>query len=136
MKSMAYISIVLVILIVGYFILGYVSSYIGWYGYKKWTNRVSAQSLDGFCPYIEKGFKYGYHSSKETRELKNTQFPYQLSFNHRPAPNITVLIRSEDLKKFDSTKSSWGYLRKPTLSDTIVLEIRGEGVQTGIIKVW
>jgi len=146
--------------IVAFLLLGYISSFIGWYGYKKWQYRVGSQSvqeskkrnvfvkelnfkidsfsgsLGNFQPFIEKGFKYGYHSSEDTRNLENTQYLYQLSFNYRPTDSIAVSIRKDQLEKFDSADYCWGFLKKPYLSDTIILEIRGENVKSGIIKVW
>lgn len=161
MKKYKKLTFALVICIVGgYFILGYISSFVGWYGYKKWRYRVATQSvsesqrrnvfvkslhyrvdnfsgnLPDFQPYIEKGFKYGRHSSEETKELEKTNFPYQLSFNYRPTENITVFIRKTELEKFDSSNKSWGYLKEPMLNDTVTLEIHGEGISSGVIKVW
>ena len=92
--------------------------------------------LESFHPYIEKGFKFGYHSSEDTRELTNSKYPYQLSFDSRPTEAITILIRPGDLKKFDSANLTRGYLIYPNLKDTIVLEIHGENIKSGIIKVW
>jgi hypothetical protein len=159
-KTLKVIIFALLTIVAGYYILGYASSFVGWYGYQKWKYRVHTKSiadakrrkvfvqalhykvdsfsgsLGDFAPYIEKGFKYGYHSSEDTRALTNTQFPYQLSFNYRPTKDITVTIRHEDLKKFDSANSSWGFLRKPALNDTIILQIRGKDIRTGTIKVW
>ncbi len=89
-----------IVLVVGYYILGFASSYIGWYGYKKWKYRVGtssieesrkrgvfekelnfqvdsfAGSLGDFKPYIERGFRYGNHSSKETVPIANSLYPY------------------------------------------------------------
>lgn len=92
--------------------------------------------LTDFKPFIEKGFKWGYHSSKETVPLETTNYPYQLSFNSRPRQEITITIREDQLEKFDSSNAVWGYLKQPVLPDTVILEIRGENIQSGIIKVW
>ncbi|MEJ7740171.1 MAG: hypothetical protein WKF97_22345 [Chitinophagaceae bacterium] len=152
--------IVLILFVLGYISLGYISSFFGWYGYKKWEHRAATLSieesqkrgvfvlelhykidsftgdLNNFRPYIEKGFKYGYHSSQETRQLTNSQYPYQLSFNYRPTQDITILIRPGELNKFDSANNSWGYLKSPYLKDTIILDIGGENISPGLIKVW
>jgi hypothetical protein len=152
--------IFLSVLVAGYFFLGYLSSFVGWYGYKKWRYRTSTISVDesksrkvfvkelnfrisgfgdtvdNFHAYIEKGFRYGYHSSEVTRLLTNSKYPYQLSFNFHPRPNITVFIKSDNLVKFDSSNSSWGYLKYPFLKDTIELEIHEEGTKSGKIDVW
>ncbi|MBZ5858557.1 hypothetical protein [Flavihumibacter profundi] len=151
---------VIVFFVLGYFALGYISSFVGWYGYKKWRYRVSTSdieeskkrgvfvkelhfqidsfsgTLENFKPYIEKGFKFGLHSSKETIPLKNSNYPYQLRFNYRPSNEITILIREDELIKFDSANASWGYLKHPEITDTIILIIRGENVHSGNIKVW
>lgn len=152
-------SIVLV-LILGYYGLGYLSSYIGWNGYKKWEYRVATSdiseskqrnvfvkelnfkidsfpdTLTNFKVYIEKGFKYGRNSSSETVQLTNSHFPYQLSFHYKINNELYVFIRETELKKFDSANSSWGYLKNPELPDTIILEIRGPNIHSGVIKVW
>ncbi|MGI8637936.1 MAG: hypothetical protein ACR2KZ_21265, partial [Segetibacter sp.] len=86
--------------------------------------------------YIERGFKYKRHSYKETQSLTKNNFPYQLSFNYKPNQNLTIFIRESELNKFDSSNANWGYLKKPELSDTIILGIGGENVKSGLIKVW
>ena len=140
--------------------IGYLSSYLGWYGYEKWIYRKASQSieeskergvfrtalhfkvegstdgLEGFEPFIEKGFKWGRHSSRETRDLGNSDYPYQLSFNYRPDTITTVLIREDQLIKFDSANVVWGYLKKPVLPDTIILTVHREKSKPAIIKVW
>jgi hypothetical protein len=94
--------------------------------------------LNGFKPFIEKAFTWGYHTSEETVPWPNTQFPYRLNFNYRPTKDITVLIRQEDLIKFDSANASWGFMRESKLSDTIILTIGGEKISSdsAFIKVW
>jgi hypothetical protein len=84
-------------------------------------------------PYIEKGFFYGFHWSAETRELTNSDFPYQLNFNSRPSKDVGIAIKDEDLQKFDSCNTSWGFLKEPILKDTIHLLIL-KGKERGIIK--
>jgi hypothetical protein len=89
-------------------------------------------------PYIEYGFRYGKKSFKETKVIENTKFPFQLSFNNKPAIKTTIRIRENQLLKFDSCDASWGFLKKAELPDTIILDINieGEKIQTGFIKVW
>lgn len=140
--------------------LGYLSSFIGWYGYKKWRHRAASQSikeskergvfqkslhfrvegpLDGltdFEAFIEKGYKWGYHSSEETRDLGNSDYPYQLEFNYRPDIRTTIVIRKDQLIKFDSAGVVWGYLREPVLHDTIILTVHRQYGNPSIIKVW
>lgn len=151
---------VILILVVGYFALGYVSSFVGWYGYKKWQFRVATSNMEeskkrgvfikelqfqvdsfsgkilDFKPYIEKGFKYGLHSSEETVPLFNSNYPYQLSINFHPSERIGILIKEGELKKFDSSSSTRGYLKYPDLKDTIIMEIIGKNIHSGIIKIW
>ncbi|GAO44119.1 hypothetical protein [Flavihumibacter petaseus] len=141
-------------------VLGYLSSYVGWYGYEKWRNRVATHSIDesksrgvfekvlnfqvdsfagslgDFKPYMERGFRYGYHSSEETVPLIDSQYPWQLGFNIIPNEKFGVFIRKDQLVKFDSSNSVWGYLKSPHLKDTIILVIRGEQVRSGQIRVW
>jgi hypothetical protein len=89
-----------------------------------------------FEAFIEKAFTHGHNSVNETVLMEGTSFPYSFSFNSRPNQAIGVFIRRDQLIKFDSTNAVWGYLKNPYLADTIVLEIRGEGIRSGIIKVW
>jgi hypothetical protein len=150
----------ILILVLGYFLLGYISSYIGWYGYKKWRYRVATASIEeskkrrvfikelhyevdsfqgtlkDFRPYIEKGFKYGRHTSEETVPLKNTNYLYQLSFNFPPTGEISLHIKKDQLEKFDSSDLVRGYLKSPNLSDTIIVNINAENNKTGIIRIW
>jgi hypothetical protein len=144
----------------GYFALGYLSSYVGWYGYKKWECRRGTHDINeskkrgvfirelqfkidsfegdigGFRPYIERGFKYGLHSSKETIPLKNSNYPYQLSFNFKASSKLSFFIKDSELKKFDSANIVRGYLEHPYLKDTIEINLNGENIHSGIIKVW
>lgn len=137
------------------------SSYLGWYGYEKWMYRVGSDSIEeakqrgvfvkelnfqvegysgelhGFTPFIEKGYRYGYHISEETVPLTNSNYPYQLSFQYKRNKGFGVLVIKDDLNKFDSSGAVWGYLKEPNLTDTITLEIGGEGISRGArIKVW
>lgn len=159
-RIVKYVIIVAALLVIGIFLLGYLSSFVGWYGYKKWRYRVLTStiaesknrnvfvrklsyqildfgdSLDNFEAYIEKGFRFGYHSSEETRQITNSRYPYQLSFTAHPRQNISINIIQDNLTKFDSSNSSWGFLKDSVLKDTIELEIHEQGVHPGKIKVW
>jgi hypothetical protein len=143
-----------------YLFLGYLSSYIGWYGYEKWRYRVATSDIEesrnrgvfvkkldfkiegfsgiinDFTPYIEKGFKYGRHSSEVTMPITGTEFPYQLCFNIKASEKIGLLISEEEVKKFDSANNVEGYLKTPYLRDTIIVSIAGKNIHAGIIKVW
>lgn len=89
-----------------------------------------------FAVFIEKGYKYGRHTVNETIPISGSDFPFQLMFPYRPNNAITVRIRKDQLQKFDSSNASWGYLKKPQLNDTIILDIMGENIHSGLIKVW
>jgi hypothetical protein len=141
-----------------YFGLGYLSSYVGWYG--KWLYRVHSSgikdsksrgvfvkelsfkienypgTLDTFKPFIERGFKFGRHSSDETAPLTGSAYPYQLSFNFTTSQKIGLLIMREELKKFDSSDAVWGYLASPNLRDTIIVSLVGEYGHAAFVKVW
>lgn len=156
-QTIKYIFITVFILLIAFLGIGYLSSYIGWYGYKKWELRKHSNSInesitrntfikklnykiydfDGipfkFEPFIEKGFKWGHNTSEQTILLTESEFPYQLSYNYRPNKEITILMRDDQFKKFDSL--GWA-LTNPQLPDTIILKIGGEGIKSGIIKVW
>lgn len=158
----AYKSMLIAIIIFStvYLSLGYLSSYIGWYGYKKWKYRVATTSIedskkrgvfvkelkfsvDSFSgpigdlqPYIEKGFKYGLHSSEKTVPLTGSNYPYQLSFNFNSSAKMGLLIKESELKKFDSFDMTNGYLKNPELKDTIIIDIAGENIHSGVIKVY
>ena len=154
------LSVVVVIIIIVYFAFGYFSSYIGWYGYEKWKYRVATSdiaesqkrgvfvkqlkykiydfpdTLRSFRPYIEKGFRYGHHSSEVTVPITNSNYPYQLCFNFKSSEKLGILIRKSELKKFDSADAVWGYLKYPILKDTIIVDIIGFQVKPGMIKIF
>ena len=89
-----------------------------------------------FEVFIEKAFTHGHQSVNETILMADTKFPYSLSFNSRPRQEVGVFIRPNELNKFDSANAVWGFLKRPVLHDTVILEIRGEGLKYGLIKVW
>ena len=161
-QTAKWIGVILLIVVSGYYAFGYLSSYIGWYGYQKWRHRVGTNNIEeskrrgvfikelhyrvegysgdlaGFTPYIERGFTYGRHSAKETVPLSGSNYPYQLSFSYMPSAKFGVLVQEQDLKKFDSSNAVWGYMRQPFLSDTVTLDVGGENIPKGtaVIKVW
>ncbi|GAA5098788.1 hypothetical protein GCM10023210_35340 [Chryseobacterium ginsengisoli] len=162
MKKVVFILTGIIILsIFLYYAFGFFSSCVGWYGYQKWKYRggtttigeskqrkvfvkelnckiVDSANLKGFYfkPYIEKGFKYGYHSMEDTRIDNFSHYPYNLSYERNIKDSIVLNIFPEDKKKLDSSDVVWGYLRQPYLKDTIRIEIEGMGKQKGIIKIW
>lgn len=144
-----------------YYAFGIFSSSVGWYGYQKWKYRVhtsnikkskqrkvfvgelkykiiDSANLKGFYfkPYIEKGFRYGYHSMEETRIDTYTKYPYNLNYERNKNDSISLDIFPEDKKKLDSSDVVWGYLKHPYLQDTIRIKINGVGNEKGIIKIW
>ncbi|RLJ31866.1 hypothetical protein CLU97_1307 [Chryseobacterium sp. 7] len=144
-----------------YYAFGVFSSSVGWYGYQKWKYRggtttikeakqrkvfvkeleykiIDSANLKGFHfkPYIEKGFRYGYHSMEETRIDNYSKYPYNLSYERNKKDSISLDIFLEDKKKLDSADVVWGYLKQPYLKDTIRIKIEGAGNQKGIIKIW
>lgn len=152
---------IVVLCIFLYYAFGVFSSSVGWYGYQKWKYRggttaikeakqrkvfvkelnykiVDSSNLKGFHfkPYIEKGFRYGYHSMEETRIDTYTKYPYNLSYERNKKDSIVLNIFPEDKKKLDSSDVFWVYLKQPYLKDTIRIEIEGAGNQKGIIKIW
>src|SRR3569832_2084265 len=96
---------IILLFLLCYIALGYLSSYMGWYGYGMWKNRIATSDIDeskkrgvfikelhfridsfsgvipNFRAYIERGFTYGRRSAEETVDLKNSNYPYQLCFN-------------------------------------------------------
>ena len=152
---------IIVLIIFLYYAFGIFSSSIGWYGYQKWRYRggtttikeskqrkvfvkeleykiIDSANLKGFYfkPYIEKGFRYGFHSMEETRIDNHSTYSYNLSYERNKKDSIVLNIFPEDKKKLDSSDVVWGYLRQPYLQDTIRIKIDGVGNQKGIIKIW
>lgn len=144
-----------------YYAFGVFSSSVGWYGYRKWKYRIATTTLKEskqrkvfvrglnyeivdsanlkgfyFKPYIEKGFRYGYHSMEETRIDNFSNFPYNLSYERNIKNSIVLNIFPEDKKKLDSSDVNWGYLKNPYLQDTIRIKIEGATNQKGVIKIW
>jgi hypothetical protein len=150
----------IVLIVASYFALGYFSTWIGWEGYKKWEHRVATNdigdskrrgvfvkelnfkienyhdTLRNFKPYIERGFKFGRHSSDSTTPLTGSAYPYQLSFNFKTSSKVGLLMMPAELKKFDSSDAVWGYLTHPDLKDTIIVSLVGQYGDSGIVKVW
>jgi len=104
-----YLLIFFFILLIIYYGIGYLSSYVGWTAQEPWKYRKHSTSISEsisrgmfvkklnyridsfyevpfkFEPFIEKGFKWGHHTSDETVPLNGSLFPYQLSYNYRPS---------------------------------------------------
>jgi len=162
MKKGIFIFIGIIILgVFLYYAFGIFSSSVGWYGYQKWKYRVHTSTIEKskerkvfvkelnyeivdsanlkgfhFKPYIEKGFRYGYHSMEDTRIDNFSHYPYNLNYERNIKDSIVLNIFPEDKKKLDSSDVVWGYLKQPSLQDTIRIEIEGMGKQKGTIKIW
>ncbi len=159
-KVFKWCMIVILTLITCYFAFGYINSYFGWYGYRKWLYRKQSfniedskrrgvfvkelhfeidsftRNMEWFKPYLERGFKWGYNSSDETVYLV-TDYPYQIAFENNVKESIYPQFRDDQLAKFDSSGDvNRGYFKLPHLKDTFILVIRGEGIRSGTIKIW
>jgi hypothetical protein len=150
---------VILALIVCFFAFVYINSYFGWYGYKKWLYRKQSDNMEDskrrgvfvkelhfevdsfqrdmkwFKPYLERGFKWGYISSDETVFFV-TDYPYQIAFENNVKESIYPQYRDDQFVKFDSCNVNRGYFRYPHLKDTFILVLRGEGIKSGIVKIW
>jgi hypothetical protein len=159
--KLKYIIIITIIIAVIFFII-HLSSAIGWYGYDKWKYRKStfgdkiesiqrkvfikdleyssSIDLDSFNIYIEKGFRYGYNSSKDTRLSKKDIFPYQICYNIKmDTSNIYGFDDDFKINKFDSIPSIY-FLREPKLEKPFIIKINKlqnkKWDSIGYIKVW
>jgi len=155
-----FISIILFSILM-YYAFGVFSSSVGWYGYQKWKYRVHTSNIEkskqrkvfikeleykivdsanlkgfSFKPYIEKGFRYGYHSMEDTRVDNFSHYPFNLNYERNKKDSISLDIFPDDKKKLDSSDAVWGYLKQPYLKDTVRIKIDGAGNQRGIIKIW
>ena len=133
--------------------LSLINNYFGWYAYKKWTHRGGTTSISEskqrnvfikqleykitdsenlynfkFKPYFEKGFKYGVHTSDETRVIKFSSFPINLSFERNKNDSISLNIINKE--KADSSDVVWTFFKNPKLKDTIRIEIDGARIKT------
>ncbi|MFZ4927870.1 hypothetical protein [Chryseobacterium sp. Mn2064] len=144
-----------------YLFLPFVSNYAGWYGYSKWKYRTATDNIQEsknryvfvkqlnykivdsagyknfhFTPYFEKGFKYGKHSSEDTRIIHNSAYPYNICYERNLNESITLRFTEDSVKKLDSSDAVWGYSKTPYLKDTLTLIIEGRHKHTGLIKIW
>ena len=152
--------ITIVTLIIAFVVIGYLLSAVSWYGGMKWRDRISSDSIEeaksrgvlvrelhfkvvgfkdsmtDFHAYIERGFRYGLHSSKETHVVSDSRFPYQFNFTRHPDEDVSVSIVQDNLAKFDSTDEFRGFLQNPVFKDTIQLEMHEDEADSGKILVW
>jgi hypothetical protein len=139
----------------------YFLSTIGWWGYEKWKprrstfgnikesvdrkvfirkmNYTSSLELKNFNVYIERGFRYGYFSSEQTRLLKNDKFPFQLCYNQIEIDTINNYSFESNINTpYDSI--SVLFLKNPKLEKEYVIKISKlvskKWDSIGYIKVW
>ena len=143
-----------------YIILYLKSSDIGWYGYDKWKYRRNtygdkiesikrnvfvkdlqySKSIDTchFEVFIEKGYRFGKHSSNDTKFVDHTKYPYQISFTNAVGKNnISYYIINNEI--LDSVGQVTGFLKKPYIKDTLLIGIQKYNKSwdsIGYIKVW
>lgn len=153
--------VVLLIITILYFGMMLVNSYFGWYGYEKWKYRrvtfgnkiesierkvfikdleyYSSIDLDSFPIYIEKGYKYGYHSSRDTRLLTDSKYPYQISYKFLDSTKI-ISYEIMNKNRYDSIDNVTVFLKKPYFSDTLKMGIYKYSSKKwdsiGYLKVW
>ena len=161
MKKVFYILFVCVLL---FFSVTIINKYFGWYAYKKYDLRrysnnieeskkrgvfieelkfeVEPDSLNiiGQDFFIEKGYKWGKHSSKKTITLESAKYPYQISFNIKNSIYHLNLINNTSC---DSCDLNACFLKEPYLKDTLIIKVfRQKGTKiinfenVGRIKVW
>jgi len=137
-----------------------INSYFGWYGYKKWKYRAGtgdindskrrhvfvkelhfkidnfSGKIENFHAYIERGFHFSHFSQEDTEPLNGSKYPFQLSYTFYNTSSLGIMPRKTELKKFDSSDAIRGYLRSPILKDTVIVDLVGENIHSGIIKIW
>lgn len=150
--------LILSLICVGYFTLNLIFG--GWYGYEKWKVRrstfgnkkesigrgvfvndlqfKSSIPIDNFNVYVEKGFRYGYTSSNNTRIIEDT-WPFQVSFTtKKEINNVNYYIINAN--KFGSIDNLNIYLKQAKLNDTLLIGIDKWNLNKwdsiGYIKVW
>jgi len=147
-----YLFIISLLLIIFYFLVGYVSSYIGYFVYNKHNIRRYTSSLIeskernvfvkklnySICNdieiknvFIEKGFRWG-SSDKKTKVFKDSlNFPYQIIFDYKEKQG-KYLVYIPDNRKLIKNKS---------INDTLQFKIYlrdfdNKLVKEVFIKIW
>ncbi|KFF25294.1 hypothetical protein [Chryseobacterium vrystaatense] len=153
--------LLVVIFVLSMMVFPYISNFVGWNGYQVWKNRSKTESIKEskrrkvfvrelnykiidsgdskgfyFKPYLERGYKVSNKSINDTRIIKDTRYPYNISFDRNLKNGIAIYYKKEDEKKLDSFDGYWGYLKQPYIKDTLHLKIDGENNYHGIIKIW
>nr|WP_294931129.1 hypothetical protein [uncultured Flavobacterium sp.] len=150
--------LILGVICFGYFALNLIFG--GWYGYEKWKPRrstfgnkkeaiernvfvkdlqfKSSIPIDSFNVYIEKGFRYGYTSSNNTRIIEDN-WPFQVSFTTQKGIN-NVNFYIINANKFGSIDNLNVYIKQAKLNDTLLIGINKWNLSKwdsiGYIKVW
>ncbi|WP_336518614.1 hypothetical protein [Pollutibacter soli] len=147
------------IIICSYLTIGYASSYIGWYGYKKWQHRKRSASIleskernvfltqlrysvegdikmNNLEVYMEKGFYYGKHTSKVTDTSHRENFPYQITFRNPDDKRLFIFIPEEEFSRYDSCASHSIFLKIQEFTDTLELHVLDSAGTSATIKAW
>ena len=159
-KSYQIIAVIVLVLLLGLLTLSSINSYCGWYAYKKWKYRAAtgdindskrrhvfvkelhfkvdsfSGKIENFHAYIERGFHFSHISQDDTEPLNGSKYPFQLSYTFYNTSALGIMPRKSELKKFDSSDAIWGYLKSPILKDTVIVDLVGENIHAGIIKIW
>lgn len=153
-----------VFIIVLFTIMFCVNKYFGWYAYEKYDLRrysscmvesknrkvfikklnysVSPDSInfDNLNFYIEKGYKWGKHSSTQTNIIKNTNYLYQISFKIK---NNEYQLNFSNIIDCDSCVINTYFLKERYLNDTLEIDVfKQKKTQiinfdsVGKIKIW
>ena len=99
----------------------------------------STIKLKEFNAYIEKGFRYGYFSSEQTRFLKDEIFPYQLCHSEIQLDTLNIYSFESNINTpYDSI--SLLFLKTPKLEKEYVIKVsklvNKKWDSIGYIKVW
>jgi len=109
-------------------------------GFVKDLEYISNIKLDSFSVYIEKGFKYGYKGSYQTRILEDDKYPYQICCEINIDNINNYGYRSDIHKAKIDTMSSTYFLEKPELEFPFTVKIskfvNKKWDSIGYIKVW
>jgi hypothetical protein len=166
----------LIIVLVLFILYVMINNLFGWYGYKKWEYRVATTSIEEskergvflkelqykiitddktfnkkLAFYIERGFRFGKHSSEVTRPIElSEEKPYQLRYyvkdnDYTGEYNDNVYGMEIEGEKWAVTWVDF-WMDKPYLTDTMIFillkrgEDKGQFVvpmdSIGYVKVW
>jgi hypothetical protein len=150
---------ILIVAALAFILLWLASSWVGWYGYRKWEYRLKSANVaeskahgvfvtelaydtasvpvKDFHVFIEKGHHWDKHSDTIYHLIEGSKYPFQVSFTNGFDLGYRILLRDKELQKFDSSDGVWGFLKEPALRDTIVVNIISNSNDSlGSVKVW